>query len=150
MSTGKGRAHFSVPGGLKNASKRDAGQGKYKHHRSERLAVCDAEKARAEAQVLPRCQGRVPVLRSAGANSPRVCRMPVHLHLPQHIESEKLRRVAGSELWKSVAHWAPFTSSLFLDLFFRTPGVRPISLAHLPSLQSPDWLSRAAARFPRL
>jgi hypothetical protein len=47
--------------------------------------------------------------------------MSVLLHLPQHIESEKLRRVAGSELWKSVGHWAPFTSSLFLDVFFPNP-----------------------------
>jgi hypothetical protein len=55
--------------------------------------------------------------------------MSVLLHLPQRIEGEKLRRVAGSELWESMGHWAPFTSSLFLDAFFRTPGVR---LIHWP------------------
>jgi hypothetical protein len=49
MSTGKGRVRFSVPGGRKKGQNalRPAG-GRNRRHRSERLALCDAEKARAE------------------------------------------------------------------------------------------------------
>jgi hypothetical protein len=112
MSTGKGRVHFSVPGGRKKASKRVTGRGENRRHRSERLALCDAEKARAEARL---CQDAKAVFPCLGQQE------QLSSHLPQHIESEKLRRVAGSELWKSVGHWAPFTSSLFLDVFSPNP-----------------------------
>ena len=67
MSTGKGRIHFSVPGGRKKASKPVAGGGENRRHRSERLALCDAEKARAEAGLCQDAKAVFPVLRSAGA-----------------------------------------------------------------------------------